>query len=101
MARIHWSVYIIIGTFVSVVSRIIDYDKLIFFFYVGIIFILAGIIKLVFNIKKEDKSKGINHKNIHQARQRAQYPQRLKRCFKCGNVMKLQDRFCSRCGAHV
>ena len=65
MARIHWSVYIIIGTFVSVVSRIIDYDKLIFFFYVGIIFILAGIIKLVFNIKKEDKSKGIKIGRAH------------------------------------
>ena len=98
MPRLHWSVYIIIGLFVSVVSKLIDYQKLIFFFYIGIIFIFVGIVKLVFGSKKKYENKFKIQKNIPQARHNLQ---RFKRCMKCGNVIRMHDRFCPRCGARV
>ena len=95
MAKIHWSVYVIIGFFVSTLSYKLDYNKLIFFFYIGIIFILIGIAKLIFgNVnKKEDKPKKIQTQKQHM--------QNFKRCSRCGNIARINDRFCSICGARV
>ena len=64
------------------------------FSQIGII-VLVGIVKLVFNkIKGDENKKTTLTKNIH-------HNQRLKRCHKCGSVMRITDRFCPRCGARV
>ena len=95
MAKINWSVYVIIGLFVSVASYRLNFQKLIFFFYIGIIFIIVGIAKLIFdNVnKKEDKPQKIQTQKQHM--------QKFKRCLRCGNIVRINDRFCGKCGARV
>ena len=117
MAKIHGIVYIIIGIIVTVISS--TSDKLIVFFYVGSVFILIGVIKLFVNYTK--KKMGIKEKpsykkhyealkqkhqmQQHLAKQPAQHQtqpkQHYKRCMNCGNIARIHDRFCSKCGARV
>ena len=95
MKTIHWSVYFIIGLFVSVASYRLNFQKLISFFYIGTIFIVVGIVKLIFGTanKKEDKSQKIQTQKQHM--------QNFKRCSRCGNIVRINDRFCGKCGARV
>ena len=93
MPKIHGLVYVFVGLFVSVLSWRLNYQKLIFFFYAGLIFVFAGIVKLTINFVKSKKNKT---QNMHHKIQRQS--QRLKYCSKCGNVVRIQDRFCSKCG---
>ena len=57
MTKIHGLIYIVIGFFVASVSWKISYEKLFLFFYMGVLFILFGIGKLIFGSKeiKEEK----------------------------------------------
>lgn len=102
MAKIHGLVYIVVGLFVSVFSWKVDYQKFIFFFYVGWVFVFIGVVKLIFVfIKrkmgiKEEPVKMAQHKVSIQPHHQAYH---YKRCRKCGNAVRLHDRFCSRCGA--
>ncbi|MBI1935603.1 hypothetical protein HYS31_04120 [Candidatus Woesearchaeota archaeon] len=98
MAKIHWLIYFIVGLFVSIASWKLDYEKFIFFFYTGWIFVSIGVIKLIYGIlmnKKPELTKAHRQpKPVYLGHQ-----QGLKRCQECGNIMKVHDRFCSRCGA--
>ena len=96
MAKIHGLLYVIVGLFVSIMSWKLDYQKLIFFFYAGLIFILFGVIKLIFNLvkNKANKSEEIHFKSQHQT-------QRFKYCAKCGSPSRLQDKFCRKCGVRI
>lgn len=104
MAKIHWSVYIIVGLFVSIFSWRVNYDKFVFFFYAGWIFVFIGIAKLAFGFanKKMNRTKepevAPQHKAPLQPQQQAHH---YRRCRKCGNVIGLHDRFCNRCGSGV
>ena len=104
MAKLHGLVYIVIGFFVSSVSWKISYDKLFLFFYAGLLFILFGTGKLIFGSKtnKEEKQKTaaqkIQHKAVYQTTHQMQ---QFKRCLKCGNAARINDNFCSRCGARI
>ena len=94
MAKIHWSVYIIVGLFVSIFSWRLDYVKLVFFFYAGLFFIFVGILKLVFNFIKNKMSKEekVQHKSVQQ---------HIKYCHNCGTALRHQAKFCTRCGYRV
>jgi len=102
MAKIHGLVYLIAGLFVSVASWRLNYEDLIFFFYIGLLFILVGVGKLVFNLikkrsgRKESTSHSTPHHNLgkHQTHH-------LKHCSSCGNVLRMHDKFCNRCGARA
>lgn len=100
MAKIHGLVYIMVGLFVSILSWNLDYEKLIFFFYAGIVFLFLGIAKLGFDFIKRRKTNLENqhlkmrHQAVHGTRQ-AGY------CTKCGSASRLHDRFCSRCGSRI
>ena len=99
MAKIHWIIYVVIGLFVSILSWRLNYEKLIFFFYVGLFFILVGIIKLLISlINRKTSKKEIVHKVQHQT---PKHYQRFKRCSRCGNIVSVSDSFCSKCGARV
>lgn len=105
MTKIHGIAYIIIGIFVLVIST--TNEKFIVFYYVAWAFITFGAIKLIINFIK--KKMGVDnavkpkpHQRIlsqQQHKVQHQQTQHLKRCTRCGNVMRLHDRFCSRCGA--
>ena len=92
MAKIHWLAYVIVGLVVSIISWKFNYQKLIFFFYIGLIFILVGIVKLIFNLMKKEK------KAEHKTQQINQQAHHIKYCTQCGNQLRTHDRFCSRCG---
>jgi hypothetical protein len=95
MAKIHWSVYILVGAFVSIMSWRLNYQKLIFFFYAGWIFVFIGVVKLIFDLIKRRMTKTTTQHKIHSK------PQHIKYCHQCGAALRLQVRFCSRCGAKV
>lgn len=101
MAKIHGIVYFIIGLFVAIASYKINYNNLYPFLYVGLLFVVYGVAKIIIGfINKEDKKEAIppnSHKN--QLNQFKQIPkQQYKRCQTCGNAARSSDNFCARCG---
>ena len=104
MAKIHGLVYVLVGLFVSIFSWKVNYEKFIFFFYAGWIFVFIGIIKLIFGFikrrmdAKEKPKDSVQHKTAIQPQHQSHH---YKKCHKCGNIVKITDRFCGRCGAKV
>ena len=89
MKKIHWSVYIIMGLFISAASYKLNYQKLIFFFYLGLIFVLVGIARLI--IGKNENKRQMQKQPIRQ----------FKRCMTCNNIVRISEHFCNKCGARV
>ena len=94
MVKIHGLVYILIGIFVAIASYLIDRNDLSVFLYVGMFFIAFGVAKIVIQFimgqKEQQKPQAAQRANIH--------PQNFKKCQRCGNISRLTDRFCARCG---
>ena len=90
MGEIHGVVYLIIGAFFAITSKIIDIKreegKLSFFVIVGVIMIIVGIGKLVM---KEYKGKA-KHANAAK-----------RRCRRCGTVLHAFQEFCHKCGTKM
>ena len=93
MAKIHWLVYIIVGAFVSVFSWREDFQKLMIFFYAGLVFVAIGVMKLVFSSRK-NRAQAKTH---HQARNQ----QKGRYCHNCGSAAQLHHIFCTKCGAKL
>ena len=92
MAKIHWIVYVLIGLFVAISSYLIDYKKLVFFFFTGWVFVCVGIAKSAINAGENKNEKmQMPHQRAHQ----------YKHCPKCRNILRINDRFCGKCGASV
>ena len=90
--KIHGLVYILVGLFVSFASWMVNFGKLLLFFYAGLLFILVGIVKL--SLGKRDEAKhAAHHKPQHQAK--------FRYCPRCANILRPHDRFCSVCGARA
>ena len=96
MAKIHWLVYVIVGAFVSIFSYRLNYEKLVFFFYAGFVFVFVGVLKLVFNLVKNRtaKKETAHHKAVHQQ-------SNTKYCNQCGAALSLHHKFCAKCGARI
>ena len=112
MAKIHGLAYILIGLFISIFSYKVNYEKLVFFYYLGYIFIFVGILKLIFSLmkRKSSKTKELHHKEEHKHQSATMHKeninsmhrqQQYKYCNNCRNVVRITDKFCSRCGARV
>ncbi len=102
MAKIHWSAYIIVGLFVSGFSYYFNYEKLLFFFYLGFVFVFVGILKLIFSLMNKENKKEESHPAQVQAHpSHRQHIQHFKRCSRCGNAARASDKFCPRCSARV
>ncbi len=93
MARIHGLVYVALGLFVSVFSWKLNYEKLVFFVYIGLVFIIIGITKMILGFGKNGKARPKYDKTQHK--------HNSKYCPKCGNGLKADDIFCSRCGSRI
>ena len=92
MAKIHGLVYVLVGLFVSIFSWKVNYEKFIFFFYFGWVFVFIGIVKPIFgfvnrkiNKKEKPKERGPDKTAIQPQQQAHHY----KRCHKCGNIVKI------------
>lgn len=108
MAKIHGLVYIALGLFVSIFSWIVNFERFVFFFYIGILIVIYGVAKAVIDFIRRgnatEAKKSISQREKHylmqqQLSQRAK--QQYKYCSKCKNIVRIHDRFCSRCGARV
>ena len=108
MTKIHGIVYIIIGILVLIVST--TNEKFIVFYYVALVFIIFGAVKLAINIIK--KKMGVNdivkpkphQRSLIQQQhkvQQAHQAQHFKKCIRCGNVIRIHDKFCGRCGFRI
>lgn len=105
MAKIHGLVYIIIGILLVIASWKINFNELILFFYAGWLFVLVGIVKLLLGfgkkenrVQQKEQNRNVSHlmsrSNLHQTHH-------YKKCPRCGSVMRINDRFCSKCGLGV
>ena len=95
MVKIHGIIYILIGIFISIASYFVNVNDLYIFFYAGMFFIAYGVAKIVlgFIIGQKEQQKAVQHKT--------QAHQSYKKCHRCGNIARLTDRFCSRCGTKM
>jgi DNA-directed RNA polymerase subunit RPC12/RpoP len=99
-------IYIIIGATVSIVSWYTNYKKLIFFFFVGLLFFMIGIIKELFlflrkNLDKGKRSKHHSHPpHIKEKPNPRTQPQELNYmlCPGCGTKVHKSFKFCPNCG---
>ncbi len=84
-------VWLVVGVFVSVVS--LKVPNLLFFFYIGLIFIGIGVAKLV--------GKFILKKKVSKLEVKVVNPQLFKTCYHCKSHVRGVDLFCWRCGARL
>jgi len=90
-------IFFIVGLFISIASYKLNYEKLLFFFYAGWVFVFIGILKLVFNLMKNmtTKKEAIHHKAVHHQQSNTKF------CHQCGASLSLHHKFCTKCGARV
>ena len=95
MAKLHGLVYIAVGLFVSIASWRIDYERFVFFFFIGWVFVSVGAIKIIFSlIKKRNARKESASFKAHTASQNLI----TKYCSQCGSQLKHNVKFCTHCG---
>ena len=94
MVKIHGIAYILIGIFISTASYMINRNNLYIFFYGGMFFIAYGVAKIIlkFITRQKEQQKSQSMQKTHQS---------YKKCHRCGNIAKLTDRFCSKCGTKM
>ena len=107
--------YLLVGLIVTVVSYYVNSvqstGKMILFLGIGIILMIVGIIKIVFGSFKQinkdtgrNKSGSANQLNQNQSSQkdtrgfRASTVPGVKYCRNCGQILRMSDNFCARCG---
>jgi len=104
MAKISGTAYLIIGICVALISYFSKNPSLRLFIYIGSIFGLIGIIKILFTGISRKKEKPVRQRKVtHQHPiQRPQSIQHHKQftsyCKYCGNIVRISDNFCNRCG---
>jgi hypothetical protein len=117
MADIHGFIFIGIGLFVAVFSKIIDTqtngDSFTVFFFIGIIMMVYGGLKMfIFKGKKPEKKVLKKHPSYYYAPQKpqAQQPsqprpqtstQQFRYCPNCGTPVAQNAYFCYKCGGRV
>ncbi len=81
--------YLILGIVVAVASYLIDQKKLVLFMIIGAVFVMIGVVKLVFARERKAEKTIIDAQKPHM---------KYKYCARCGNRMQMQERFCRNCG---
>ncbi|MBI2108403.1 hypothetical protein HYU10_05425 [Candidatus Woesearchaeota archaeon] len=111
MAEIHWLVYIIIGFFLVLGSWAIDQERLLFFYYVGFIFLLVGIVKFIYTKSKssEEGQKSRHSKPANMGQRSYNQPvhaahsksPNVKYCQACRTASYYFANYCHKCGARL
>ena len=96
MLEIHGVVYLIGGIVLSIVSYMLNGNSwkgnFILFFFLGVIGVIVGLIKLIPKMKK--------HKVHHPAQHHAQH-NIMRYCKNCGTALNHLQQFCHRCGTRL
>jgi len=103
MGKIHGATYFIIGILVAVFSYYLDNkrgsDSFILFFYIGVLFVIIGLIKLVaLAIKKKDEHPKPPRHQQQQKSHHQQVHHTPQFCQRCGAALRQTDHFCAMCG---
>lgn len=111
MAKIKGVVYLLIGMLVLAVSIYVDGSSatkdLQFFFYVGLVFLVWGIIKTIFDfLRSQSQRKVINKTRKQNQQANMAKPQNVvssqKNTTRLDNTKQsYQRKFCHNCGKHV
>ena len=103
MVKIHWSVYLILGIGVLVASYKIDSQSFRLFIWVGYLFLVIGVAKLVFWFITNKKESSLDKKELRrEIQQNAPKGHGLSRyCMRCGVPLKGNENFCSSCGQRL
>ena len=111
--KIHGFFYLVVGTGIAIISKTVDSKKFVLFVYLGIIFALYGLVKiLAASLKKKTvqpphqvpNPQGSHYTNhLVTSHHRITRDQRISihYCRNCGNQLRYNDNFCSRCGIRV
>lgn len=100
---------ILIAVFSWIVRATAKNKGMILFFYIGILFAVVGIIKIIFQKNNETKSKKpAHHTPVHSNKELHAHNQRIQQniphyqtCFGCGTKHPLNMLYCSRCGTRL
>lgn len=87
MAIPSW-LWLAVGVIVSVYSYL-QFDKLMIFFYVGLVFVAVGIGKLIASYSGKKTAKPGNAAS------------KLKRCIRCSEMLHHSANYCSKCGTRI
>jgi len=110
--KINGFVYIIVGLILALSSRYFSSGNLKIFFYIGLLFILIGAIKLVLRMfsrgrKSSTKGQVIRHQphddnrghpRVHHVNPNPHHGQHVKYCSRCNSTERMHANFCSHCG---
>lgn len=108
--QIHGIVYLLVGFFIGGTSWFINSraqdDPLLFFFYVGVIFLVIGIAKLVAGyILKPSKEKPSRPNPAEQGFLKTQHknvqPHQVVHCPRCNSRLHHRFVYCPKCGTKV
>ena len=108
MVKIHGAAFIIIGFVVAVTSFFIKDLRV--FMYVGLGFVLWGLLKLLYirltnekpDIKKEHKITHPTHtKPIYHRPQQTHSQPQYRHCPNCRSAVRIENTFCPRCGTRL
>ena len=116
--KIHGFVYLIVGAFivgfsyyVTNVNENLDLQKFMLFVWIGGIFVVIGLFKLIAGTLSRARKPKIAKENFphhRPAQQHAQHAQQnqqsnqfIKFCSKCGSAVRHFDSFCYKCGSRM
>jgi hypothetical protein len=95
MAALNPVIYLVVGLMVTIVSVIMGLNA---FIYLGLIFMVWGIARLSWNkvaAKRQKRATDAPEAIVSKPTHHIQHVY----CPHCGNMVKHNDNFCSRCGA--
>jgi|TARA_Y100000310_G_C20702141_1_gene830903 ribosomal protein L40E len=103
MGKIHGVAYLGIGFFIAFVSWIFDFSKLWFFFIIGVLMALYGLVRVVMDIHAFHKVRRNPHHPVSPAHHAAYQHQQqqlneVKHCKQCGAPTHHGAQFCHSCG---
>ena len=101
MAEIPWWVWLGVGLFVSIVSALMG-GKVTIFIWIGLIFIIVGIAKVVYLFVLRPKEAKSEQKAMHMRHpQLPPQPPSALYCPRCRITVQTTDRFCRYCGQRL
>jgi len=94
MAEIPWWVWIGVGLFVTIASAVVG-GRMYFFIWIGLIFMIVGIVKAVFLFVFRERETKQEQKTMQAP---AMHMPRQTHCPRCRVATTLHDNFCRYCG---
>jgi len=99
--------YLIIGLIISGISWLIEFKSgksMMLFFYIGLLFIVVGVFKIVIKLilpKESPEQKPTVQSVLTQQQQQQNKPFSIKACHRCKVRVNPSNNFCYQCGTRL